>query len=102
RYRDTLALPSFPTRRSSDLDEFLSQLLIADRFGHVVGDQHQPLRLGRRGEGAGGDFQIAPADRAYLKHAALAPVQYFAGGTEDRDRKSTRLNSSHLVISYAV
>src|SRR3989454_3824905 len=23
-------------------------------------------------------------------------------GTEDRDRKSTRLNSSHLVISYAV
>src|SRR5256885_15492995 len=29
-------------------------------------------------------------------HAALAP--YWAG----RDRKSTRLNSSHLVISYAV
>src|SRR5256885_4113197 len=25
-----------------------------------------------------------------------------AGGTENRDRKSTRLNSSHLVISYAV
>src|SRR2546426_3496378 len=24
------------------------------------------------------------------------------GGAQDRDRKSTRLNSSHLVISYAV
>src|SRR5256885_7166442 len=24
------------------------------------------------------------------------------GGTHNRDRKSTRLNSSHLVISYAV
>src|SRR2546426_5944949 len=25
-----------------------------------------------------------------------------AGGRRDKDRKSTRLNSSHLVISYAV
>src|SRR2546426_7509286 len=29
------------------------------------------------------------------RHPALA-------GSDDRDRKSTRLNSSHLVISYAV
>src|SRR5256885_5831457 len=31
-----------------------------------------------------------------------APLRAGAGGGASRDRKSTRLNSSHLVISYAV
>src|SRR5258705_2188343 len=31
-----------------------------------------------------------------------APVINTSGGTEGKDRKSTRLNSSHLGISYAV
>src|SRR5205807_7207735 len=31
-----------------------------------------------------------------------ACVTFFVGSLEERDRKSTRLNSSHLVISYAV
>src|SRR3712207_7387535 len=30
------------------------------------------------------------------------PVQYRLGKQEERDRKSTRLNSSHANISYAV
>src|SRR5256885_10313089 len=42
-----------------------------------------------------GQFQFDFFDAAGLAHAGLAPVD---GG----DRKSTRLNSSHLVISYAV
>src|SRR5207302_11414656 len=42
---------------------------------------------------AGGEIEIAE-DFAYLTGAYLALVQ--------RDRKSTRLNSSHVKISYAV
>src|SRR5256885_9842611 len=33
---------------------------------------------------------------------ARVPLAGAGGGTGDPDRKSTRLNSSHLVISYAV
>src|SRR5688500_19428500 len=36
----------------------------------------------------------------FFSGASLRPVP--PGGTPKRDRKSTRLNSSHLVISYAV
>src|SRR5256885_4789860 len=38
-----------------------------------------------------------PVTRRYAKGAAAAEA-----ATNSRDRKSTRLNSSHLVISYAV
>src|SRR5256885_13219399 len=38
---------------------------------------------------------LEPPDRA-------VPDQRADGGRDRRDRKSTRLNSSHLVISYAV
>src|SRR2546426_5901115 len=60
---------------------------------------------------AGGALQVA-------RHRSLLPLQVFRHGGEDlaehplglalahhmdeKDRKSTRLNSSHLVISYAV
>src|SRR5438552_9050129 len=37
----------------------------------------------------------APADQAHTKHDHQQ-------ATDDRDRKSTRLNSSHQIISYAV
>src|SRR5256885_11027736 len=37
--------------------------------------------------------------RAFLHHAILAGASPLVSGA---DRKSTRLNSSHLVISYAV
>src|SRR6266850_8041466 len=45
--------------------------------------------------GSGGSFALAAA-RALMKHTEMTAPQ-IAG-----DRKSTRLNSSHLVISYAV
>src|ERR1039457_7565822 len=51
----------------------------------------------------GGDWKPIPADYAVDKDrfntAAFAPVTATAVRL---DRKSTRLNSSHLVISYAV
>src|SRR5688500_20047625 len=37
-----------------------------------------------------------------LPGAVMAPIRLLATAYVDLDRKSTRLNSSHLVISYAV
>src|SRR3712207_8143354 len=49
--------------------------------------------------------QVCPDDGADRerapRHGALAPRGQ-RGGTQRRDRKSTRLNSSHANISYAV
>src|SRR5690606_40353094 len=72
-------LPSFPTRRSSDLvghgDVRLA--LLANRFEY--------RRLGL-------------LDETHLRFYTLAGVHALFEG----DRKSTRLNSSHVKISYAV
>src|SRR5437868_11487590 len=83
-YRDVLHrdLHSFPTRRSSDLRRRDTQ---RDGVGARTSNVHrvvQPL--------AGVD----PAD----VEAAIARVL----DVDARDRKSTRLNSSHVSISYAV
>src|SRR5690606_41293573 len=74
-------LPSFPTRRSSDL-------LLDDR------GQHQRL-LGGGQRQAGG----AAGPRALQRgvHRVVGAAQQV-----EVDRKSTRLNSSHVKISYAV
>src|SRR5256885_7070371 len=42
-----------------------------------------------------------PGYEGLIAHSAAAPDGYFLDWAI-RDRKSTRLNSSHLVISYAV
>src|SRR5690606_41935940 len=68
-------LHSFPTRRSSDL-----YLLVRVSDGHVLG---RVLR---------GVYQASDSEPCNL-----AP---YTGIVEDR--KSTRLNSSHVKISYAV
>src|SRR5256885_11307196 len=39
--------------------------------------------------------------KGYVHHATKDEPQYFIK-SDETDRKSTRLNSSHLVISYAV
>src|SRR5256885_4922482 len=51
---------------------------------------HQPAELARRRRRGDGEREVA---------ARLAPELRLQGRL---DRKSTRLNSSHLVISYAV
>src|SRR2546427_5132670 len=76
----------FPTRRSSDLS------LWAERIGQpAVQHQHPPLVTlkvpNRRGK---------EATRFDLE------LPCFFDRQESRDRKSTRLNSSHSQISYAV
>src|SRR5690606_40553516 len=93
---------SFPTRRSSDLQDIRGGRLRLVRprlcepgpgpWGECGGHGGGP------GEGAGGGDGRLPRDAD-------------GGGGEDRrllrdadgrDRKSTRLNSSHVKISYAV
>src|SRR5439155_11115094 len=77
-----LKLHSFPTRRSSDLFE---------AGGVRVLENH---REGLLGDGSPDLFQV------FLERDGLAAG--FLHARTARDRKSTRLNSSHVAISYAV
>src|SRR5207249_11609012 len=90
--RRTRALPSFPTRRSSDLHDAVHVGEIAEQ---QIGTARRQL-VGR---------MLAGRDRH--RHRAAAPRALHVEGcvADDRhavDRKSTRLNSSHVSISYAV
>src|SRR5205807_10254174 len=76
-------LHSFPTRRSSDLGVWRCRDTIRRPALHRSG-----RRGGRRARGA----------RAGRRRSTRPPTRVLPRG----DRKSTRLNSSHLVISYAV
>src|SRR5207249_11382348 len=86
----------FTTRRSSDLDkgerhqrivEFLvrrdPERITRDGVRYGAGEEHVIREDGARGEGAAHRITCS------------SPAPY-------RDRKSTRLNSSHVSISYAV
>src|SRR5690606_41941852 len=76
--RDPRDLPSFPTRRSSDLPLHARRRFVQGAFGRGEADETQ--------------------SRPALHHLDAAAGGVFAA----RDRKSTRLNSSHVKISYAV
>src|SRR5207249_11624645 len=85
------ALHSFPTRRSSDL-------AVRPRRHRV--DRDAVARPGRA---------ALPVLRTLRRMSAPTPrlsratrLQGEAGARLPRDRKSTRLNSSHVSISYAV
>src|SRR5207244_9188233 len=96
--RERCVLPYFPTRRSSDLDaqrEFAQHVItgivtvaVVDRLEIVdVKHQHRDwLFMG------GSLLDQRPQVRLHV-----APVE-----KAREDRKSTRLNSSHQIISYAV
>src|SRR5690606_41496734 len=78
----TRSLHSLPTRRSSDLP----------RTGRPRRPR-PPAIPARTGPDAGGAVSTVPVPAC--RSARVAPVA-------PRDRKSTRLNSSHVKISYAV
>src|SRR5205807_8220826 len=95
-------LPSFPTRRSSDLEEDAAQRVVlrpqiprfdagAGAARHAHADERPAV-----GERADAVDQVLAANRVE-DHVDTATVGQLARS----DRKSTRLNSSHLVISYA-
>src|SRR5699024_12831110 len=84
-------LLSFPTRRSSDL--VLSFLRIRSRsFIKISAVPSTDFNM---------MFPVKPSDRTI----SFAPFKRTVGSTlpvKFKDRKSTRLNSSHVSISYAV
>src|SRR3989454_6285097 len=49
-------------------------------------------------------LEVVPSGQRHRRHRSVLvePDQTSAGARREGDRKSTRLNSSHLVISYAV
>src|SRR5256885_7779056 len=85
----------FPDWETLPYDSFSPhQDLISERLATL-------WRINQRDKEHGADVVLVPATTALYR---LAPPSFLAGYTFEfkRDRKSTRLNSSHLVISYAV
>src|SRR5690606_39981348 len=87
--------PSFPTRRSSDLSSTCAFIPQNHSFYH---DPHQTLKINSRMLIESGIF------RSYqgLNNVLWYRVKRYIETVLPVDRKSTRLNSSHVKISYAV
>src|SRR5699024_11565681 len=93
-------LPSFPTRRSSDLHQ-RGQPVVLDDLLRQRRHQRRPLRIERRGV----LVQQQDPRLGESGHEQTQRLTLTAGEQPDlrlQDRKSTRLNSSHVSISYAV
>src|SRR5690606_39362907 len=87
-------LPSFPTRRSSDLK------LLCSRRSHPANRLAYPHGGGRNQPLPG---RSRRRQRGRHDGISIHEIAYKVGsGHVIRDRKSTRLNSSHVKISYAV
>src|SRR5207253_10548904 len=90
------ALHSFPTRRSSDLLQPEGRLHVEDhsRLKHDLSHGAGRAAARQSAQSAGMNHQcagfVASGDEPFVERRA------------DLDRKSTRLNSSHVAISYAV
>src|SRR5690606_41095313 len=94
------ALPPFPTRRSSDLPVRRLQPTV-QRFGRPRGVR----RIAHLGVVVATAFAVLPAlTPLQPSPPAQAVTESMTGAATilPVDRKSTRLNSSHVKISYAV
>src|SRR5205085_9759991 len=93
-------LPSFPTRRSSDLVN--AELTSADDHNGPEMQLYKAIlaKYGQNVAGGVGSF----SEMGYLlgKFSTDALLKVKGAYNIKRDRKSTRLNSSHSQISYAV
>src|SRR5438552_14565129 len=79
-YADHRDLHSFPTRRSSDLR---TNVVLTEHLEHRGSGHPRDHARGRGSEHEGRQDEVG-------------------GAASSGDRKSTRLNSSHQIISYAV
>src|SRR5439155_25890214 len=102
-FHSYVALPhlhSFPTRRSSDLNTVLCKPCACSRTQD----------LGTINESRGSALAVSRLDGVVLQSSLKHPLSVHVrdNGTvvpdvdREGDRKSTRLNSSHVAISYAV
>src|SRR5690606_40367030 len=87
---DYFDLFSFPTRRSSDL-LFMTPLLDQDSEITVLDDLKSKVVVGQT---------LEVLEQAGIQIEASHDLMHYR--VPGRDRKSTRLNSSHVKISYAV
>src|SRR5699024_12663918 len=92
-----LTPPSSPTRRSSDLIQPFGEFLDRGAPGGLF-VQQRPHRIRDLTATAVPDGDIHPQS-GHVCRVVLGGLQHLLGGL---DRKSTRLNSSHVSISYAV
>src|SRR5699024_12249279 len=98
RSGDRSHLPSVPTRRSSDLPKRLEAALEPATFELATDADFKENSflvkgyVGPRGLNANGV-------KVYADPRVVSGTSWITG---DQDRKSTRLNSSHVSISYAV
>src|SRR5690606_41491831 len=92
---DLRHLPSFPTRRSSDLHQ---GFLVPRTRGHRWPSGHLALPRAKRETRR----SVGHSRPNGIPSAATAPSSWTSPSRSARDRKSTRLNSSHVKISYAV
>src|SRR5207247_11398311 len=88
------SLPSFPTRRSSDLVTHGSADLDQNDFGPLSGFKNSRFNfVGNMRNDLNGSAKVIAS--TFLRYDGIVNLA-------SRDRKSTRLNSSHEWISYAV
>src|SRR5207253_9261594 len=100
--RACCALHSFPTRRSSDLGQFgvFLQRLVR-RAGRLWLGLAAIGGVSRAREN-GNLFIRGKVDQRPLGRTKAIDAGDIRVAQEHEDRKSTRLNSSHVAISYAV
>src|SRR5699024_12224481 len=95
-----LNLHSFPTRRSSDL-ELADE---SDQNGLIIMANDTDISAFGPGSRFGlvhDVFGVTPVDEG-IESSTHGKNESFEYVAEQEDRKSTRLNSSHVSISYAV
>src|SRR5690606_39978221 len=95
-------LPSFPTRRSSDLSDYLMGRIMDEyaRCRRQTVDAISHATVERQHVGRHGVLLHDSRCGELLSQQQGEGVVVFA--LRQHDRKSTRLNSSHVKISYAV
>src|SRR5207253_10617431 len=100
RCATALVPPSLPTRRSSDLDVY-------NPNDYRIRSTRLEVGIDLEGTHFGDALLDRPLDLSPTNHGRIVvPVRFeWAGlgaGAKALDRKSTRLNSSHVASSYAV
>src|SRR5947208_2680127 len=99
RSREPRHLRSFPTRRSSDLIPTIVIVSLTRELGPVLAGLMVAGRVGAAMAAELGTMRVTEQIDA-LTTLATDPLRYLV--FPRLDRKSTRLNSSHQIISYAV